>query len=106
MNLIKIFNNPNRWIKNGFAKYKDGTPVPFCYPYGDKPKEPWAMSLYGAIAYYTEPDSDTRNKVMSRLSQAIERYTGKNMFVAEFNDLPDTSFEDLTKVLQIYSKLQ
>lgn len=105
MNLLKIFNNPNRWIKHAYAKYKDGTNVPFSYPYGDKPKEPYSLSLYGAVAYYTEPDSDSRSKIMNRLSQAIERYTGKSMFVAEFNDKPDTSFEDLLQVLKIYSKL-
>jgi hypothetical protein len=106
MNLIKIFTNQNRWLKNARAKYKDGSDVPFSYLYGDKPKEPWSFSLHGAVSYYTEPESDARNKTMKKLSKAIERHTGRNMFVAEFNDSPDTSFEDLMTVLKIYNKIQ
>jgi hypothetical protein len=104
MNLIKIFNNSNRWLKGARAKYKDGSDVPFTYPYGDKPKEPWAFSLQGAVTYYSEAESDSRNKVMSKLSNAIEKYKGRRMFVAEFNDSPDTSFDDLINVLKIYGK--
>jgi len=105
MNLIKIFTNQNRWIKNGMAKYRDGTNVPYTHPYGMKIKEPWFFSLQGAVSFYTDPETDSRNKVMNKLSKAISLYTGRPMFVAQFNDNPDTSFEDLVNVLKIYNKL-
>lgn len=106
MNLIRIFTNSNRWIKNGRARYKDGTDVPFTSRYGEKLKEPWFFSLHGAVSFYTTQETDSRDKVMHRLSKAIAQYTGKSMYVAEFNDSMDTSFDDLMAVLRIYNKLQ
>lgn len=106
MNLTKIFVNQNRWLKDGFAENKDGTKYSFTRLWKDNPPEPYKFSLHGAVAYFTEPESGSRQKAMERLSQAIERYTGKNMYVAEFNNSPDTSFEDLTNVIKIYNSLR
>jgi len=106
MNLIKIFVNPNRWLKDGFAQDKNGKSHSFTNLWRDNPPEPYKFSLQGAVAYFTEPESDSRRKVMARLSKAIEKHTGKNMYVAEFNNSPDTSFEDLTKVIQIYNNIR
>lgn len=106
MNLLRLFTNENRWLKNGMAKYKDGSSVPFTYLYNSNIKEPWSFSLQGAVSFYTEPESDSRNKIMAKLSKAIASYTGKQRFVAEFNNDPDTSFQDLISVLKIYNKLQ
>ena len=106
MNLIKIFVNPNRWLREGFATMKDGTPYQYTRQWKETSPEPQAFSLQGAVAYFTEPDSSARQKVMSRLSKAIERHTGKNMYVAEFNNSPSTTFEDLTSVINIYNKIR
>lgn len=106
MNLTKLFVNPNRWIKNGYAQYKDGTRYSFTRPYNEKHAEPYKFSLYGAMCYFTDADSGARQKVAARLSKAIERYTGKNMFIAEFNDNPDTTFEDLSQVIKIYNTIK
>lgn len=106
MNLTRIFTNPNRWIKNARARYKDGSPVPYSSKYGETVKEPWSFSLYGAVSFYTKQETDSRDKVIQRLSKAIERYTGKSMFVAEFNDSLDTSFEDLLNVIKIYNQIR
>jgi len=105
MNLLRIFTNQNRWIKNARARYKDGSLVPFTIKYGEKEKEPWSFSLYGAVSFYASAESETRDRIMAKLSQAIEIYTGKSMYVAEFNDSMDTSFEDLIAVLKIYNKI-
>lgn len=106
MNLTKIFVNSNRWLKNGFAEYKDGRKFQYTGPWKDNPPEPYKFSLQGAIAYFTEQDSGARQKVTARLSKAIERYTGKNLYIAEFNDSPDTSFEDLSQVIKIYNTIR
>lgn len=106
MNLTKIFVNQNRWLKDGFAQYKNGAEYKFTHAWKDNPPEPYKFSLHGAIAYFTEPESGARQKVVERLSRAIERYTGKRMRVAEFNNSPDTSFEDLTNVIKIYSTIR
>lgn len=106
MNLNKIFTNPNRWMKNGRAKYRDGSSVPFCIKYGEKIKEPWSFSLYGAVSFFSDQETDLRSKTMGLLSKAISIYSGRDMFVAEFNDSPDTSFDDITAVIRIYNKLK
>lgn len=106
MNLIKIFVNPNRWLRGGFARMKDGTPYEYTRQWKDNTQEPQAFSLHGAVAYYTEPESGARQKVMARLSKAIEKHTGKSMYVAEFNDSPSTTFEDLTAVIKIYNTIR
>lgn len=106
MNLTKIFVNKNRWLKDGFAENKDGTPFSFTRKWKENSPEPYRFSLHGAVAYFTEPDSGARQKVMDRLSKAIERYTGKSMYVAEFNNSVSTSFEDLTQVIKIYNSIR
>jgi hypothetical protein len=106
MNLNKIFTNKNRWMQNGRALNKDGSNFSFVRKWKEDVKEPICFSLYGAVTYFTEPESQSRSKIISKLSKAIEMYTGKNLFVAEFNDSPDTSFEDIQNVIKIYSRLQ
>jgi hypothetical protein len=106
MNLSKIFTNKNRWHQNGRAINKDGTNFSFTKKWKEDVKEPMSFSLHGAVTYYSEAESQSRSKIMSRLSKAIEIYTGKNLFVAEFNDSPDTSFEDIQNVIKIYNRLQ
>lgn len=106
MNLTKLFINSNRWIKNGYAEYKDGSKYSYTRPYNEKTPEPYKFSLYGAVCYFTEPDSGARQKVAARLSKAIERYTGKSLYIAEFNDNPATTFEDLSNVIKIYNNIK
>lgn len=105
MNLLRIFVNQNRWIKNGFARHKDGTPVEFEFPAGSNPKDPWFFSLHGAVAWYTEP-GQIRQRLMDRLREAVAVHTGRNMYVAEFNNHPDTKFEDIIEVVKIASKVR
>src|SRR5688500_4651227 len=103
MNLTKIFLTPQRWIKGTSAINKDGSPVSFTQKWGENPKEPYAFSLQGAVAWHSEPDQ-TRIQIMDRLSSAISAYTGRTHYVAQWNDLPETTFEDLMNVLKIYNK--
>jgi hypothetical protein len=106
MNLNKIFVNSNRWIKDGFARMKDGSAYQYTRQYKDTGPEPYYFSLQGAVCYYTDPDSSARQKVMARLGKAIERHTGKRMYVSEFNNSPDVSFDDLSQVIKIYSTIR
>jgi hypothetical protein len=106
MNLNKIFTNKNKWLQNGRALNKDGSNFSFTRKWKEDVKEPICFSLHGAITYFSEPESQSRSKIMSKLSKAIGLYTGKNFFVAQFNDSPDTSFEDILNVIKIYNKLQ
>jgi hypothetical protein len=81
MNLNKIFTNKNKWLQNGRALNKDGSNFSFTRKWKEDVKEPICFSLHGAVTYFSEPESQSRSKIMSKLSKAIGLYTGKNFFV-------------------------
>lgn len=58
-----------------------------------------SFSLHGAvIKCYSQ---DHRASVLGKLSKAIEQYTGKKKYIAQFNNEPTTSYEDVKAVIQI-----
>lgn len=66
-----------------------------------------AMSLQGALGYYYsfEREPERRNQMMNKLRRAIESVTGKRYYIAEFNNLSTTKFEDIIKVIKLAEKL-
>jgi hypothetical protein len=101
-NLLKFFKFASAWSKKYDALDKDGRPIDLnCFSSSDD--RVYSLSLQGAIAYFFsyEKSPDKRNIEMQKLSKAIEKYTGKKMYVAEFNKREETTHEDILNVLKI-----
>ncbi len=106
MNLSQIFVNERKWTQNAPARDKNGKLITFTAPWDHNTDKNYlriidSWSLYGAVAFFNGAESE----VARRLKKAIERYTGKNLYIAEFNDSIDTSFEDVKKVIKIFNQL-
>jgi hypothetical protein len=99
--LIQFFRTPSTWLQNAMALNTDGELVNL----NEFPSETkiQALSLHGAVAHLFsyEREPERRQKVMDRLSKAIRKHTGKSYFVAEYNNLPTTTFEDIKTILKI-----
>lgn len=113
MKISSLLHREDRWAKNCIAKDKSGKVLPdintFYLQRIDKKGNiyyqefrnddfAYSYSLQGAVIKLY--DLDERENVMHKLSMAIEKYTGKNYYVAQFNNLPDTTFEDIKKVIE------
>lgn len=105
MNIARILYASHRWTKNTAARDKNGNPYPTTVVYNqnaDHNKNIASYSLYGVLVFYAD---GTREQYAKKLSQAIEKYTGKKMYIAEFNDSPSTTYEDILAVCKIMAKL-
>jgi hypothetical protein len=114
MKISSLLHNESRWTQNCIARDKEGKSLKdintFYLQRVDKKGNiyyqefrnedlAYSYSLQGSVIRCY--DIDERENVMHKLSAAIEQYTGKNYYVAQFNDLSDTTFEDIKKVLKI-----
>lgn len=113
MKISSILNQESKWTKNCLGRDKEGKPLAsfdtlYLTKY-DKNNNPYheevhledlavSFSLQGVIAKCSQGE---RESIMKKLSDAIRVYTGKNIYVAQYNDSPDTTFEDITQVLKI-----
>lgn len=106
--LISFFKSKNYWVQNAFAVDKDGNPINLNINTEHEETRIYAMSLHGAIAYLFsfEREGDRRIQVMNRISKAIAIYKKKNMYIAEFNNSEQTSFEDIQAVLKIANEIR
>jgi hypothetical protein len=99
--LLNFFKSPIYWRKNCMAVDKNGVELNLnCFT---QDSQVYAMSLQGAIAYLFsfEKEPEKRYSVMNKISKAIVVYTKKNLFIAEFNNRPETTFQDIVNVLKI-----
>jgi hypothetical protein len=71
--------------------YENGHTVDPC-------KEAVAYSLYGAITHLYNQDS--QNEAFQKIGNAIREYTGAKIYLAEWNDLPSTTYKDVMHVLK------
>lgn len=106
MRLASFFSYPSIWTKGAAARDKKGNPYnlnEFRKKDFDDGNRLESFSLYGAIAflYSHEKEPESREKNLQKLKAAIRKYSGKNYSVAEFNDHPETTFEDIKNVLKI-----
>lgn len=103
--LIQFFRIKSYWVQNVMAVDSDGNVINL-NEFTPEIKV-HACSLQGAVAYlYSyEKESERRQKILEKLSKAIRKYTGKSYFVAEYNNLPTTTFEDIQKVLKIAEQI-
>jgi hypothetical protein len=114
MKLSSLLNRENRWTQHCLGRDKNGNALKSLDTYFvakfDKNGKIFyqefkqdelavSYSLYGAVVKCC-PLDDHEN-TMHKLSEAIRRYTGKNLWVAQFNDGLDTKFEDIKAVLKI-----
>lgn len=89
---LAITKNGKKLFNLNIHHFEDGHTV-------DPTKECNAYSLYGAITHLYNGNSQA--EIFSKLSKAIREYTGTSIRVADFNDSPATTYEDVKKVLTI-----
>lgn len=93
-----LISSPRRWTKNAFFRDKNGHAID---PNGQRYVE-WenllkdidSMSLYGAIllSYDTEA-------ARQQICEKIRKHIGAYKYIAEFNDAPETTYQDLKTIL-------
>jgi len=110
MRLSKIFRKKEFWTKNcacrdefGYSVNINETPID-SERSSEFVKKIKSWSLYGAVAFHYSYPSNKRYHIMDKLKHAIQRVTGKQMTVPEFNDSPTTTFEQIQKVIKIAEK--
>lgn len=110
MRLSNFFKSSSTWSKTADAVDTDGNIVPLsAFPsrYFEEGVKLKSLSLQGAVAYFFsyEREPESRMRILDKLKKAIEIHTGKNMYVAQFNNHHDTTFDDVKKVISIAEKL-
>jgi hypothetical protein len=105
MKLSKLLYKESRWTKGCLGRTKDGTPINSLdirhrdgHEY-DPSREIESYSLYGAIIHLFEGDG--RQEVILKVGNAVRQYSGRKIWLAQWNDDPMTSFEDVKAVLEI-----
>ena len=105
MKINQLYSKENKWTQHVIARDKDGKSVPSLdIKYSsngqvlDYGKNAVAFSLYGAICRCY--DYDSHEYVADKLRRAIQAVTGKNFAIAEFNNLEQTTFADVKKVVE------
>lgn len=107
MKLSNFFKTQNSWTKKTSARNIDGQSINLNLYHPDISKEREtrveSLSLYGALAFFfsQEKEPERREREAMKLKKAISLYTGKNFYIAEFNDLNNTSFEDIKNVIKL-----
>lgn len=106
MKISKLIYSEKKWTKNCLGETVDGKKIHSFDKYishdgkvFDPSERVSKFSLYGAIVRLYDPDS--RDTVLEKLRSAIKAYTGKNYYIAEFNNATDTKYFDIKKVLEI-----
>ena len=113
MKISALLSKEDKWTQNCLGRDKDGNPLYHFnttyttrydkdgkisyqeFHYEDLAK---SFSLYGAVAKCYSADS--RQGALEKLHRAIQRITGREQFIATFNDNPDTSFEAVRSVVR------
>ena len=108
MKINGLLTHEDRWTQNCIARDKQGNALKdintfysqrvdkkgnIFYQEFRNEDSAYSFSLQGAVIKCYEPDS--RDQVMDKLRDAITRHTRKAYWVAQFNDLPDTTFDDV-----------
>lgn len=114
MKISNLINREAKWTKDCLARDKQGRVLRSldCFYLAKFDKDgkiyyqefkqdelAYSYSLQGAVTKCYSIDD--HENVMSKLSAAILKHTGKNIYVARFNDDQDTKFEDVKAVLKI-----
>lgn len=106
MKISKLLYREDKWAKNCMAVKKDGTKIynlnVVHFPNGtyiDPSKDCVAYSLYGAISHLYS--NEGQQEVATKLGDAVRQYTKSKIWLAEFNNKPETTFEDIKNVLKI-----
>jgi hypothetical protein len=104
MRLSQLLYREDKWAKNCMAVKKDGTKLydlnVYHLPNGeqiDPSKDCVAYSLYGAIAHLYS--NDGQQDVTTKLGNAVREYCKCKIWLSEFNNKPETTFQDIKKVL-------
>lgn len=106
MKISNLLYREDRWIKGALAKSKDGTMLQNLNIYhfdGGKEIDPSvqcvAYSLQGAIVRLYSGDS--QGDMFIRLGNIVRNYFGQKVYLAQWNDDPATSFQDVKNVLKL-----
>jgi hypothetical protein len=105
MRISRLLYREDKWCKGCMGITKNGIHLQQLnivhYENGhtlDPSKEIVAYSLYGAITHLY--NQDTQNEIFQKVGNAIREYTGVKIYLAEWNDLPTTTYKDVMAVLR------
>lgn len=114
MKISELLNTENKWTKGCLGRDKDGNPLQnfdtmfsskfdnkgnIYYEEKNNADEAKSFSLYGAII--KSQGIDSRETTLDKLRKAILKHTGKNSYIAVFNDCEETKYSDVKEVLRI-----
>lgn len=105
MKLSKFFHNESKWTKGCLGRDKEGRAINsfnIIHRDGreiDLGKDAVSFSLYGAVARLYSGDG--QSDVILKLGDAARAYTGRKVWLAEFNDSSETTFADIQAVLEL-----
>lgn len=110
MTIGQVISKKSQWTQGTDARDKNGNPInvrSFDFFNPPRLKDIASFSLQGAVSFLYSSDRfmDKRLDVMRKLRKAIRQYTGKDLYVAAFNDSHTTTFEDVQAVLKIFKKI-
>lgn len=95
MKIQELLDSPEKWIKGNHARDNYNNPIHSQSPYACK----WCLVGAFVVCY---PKLYIDNTLFSKLSKVIRDYSGlHNVGIAEFNDLPTTTFADIRKVIEL-----
>lgn len=105
MKISRLLYNEAKWTKGCLGRTKEGKAVnnfDIIHKDGhelDPTRNVESYSLYGAIAklYNGEGQSD----IAFKLGDVIRKYKGQRIYLAQFNDDPTTTYEDIMEILKI-----
>jgi len=105
MKLSKLLYSDKKWAQHCLGRTKDGIPVnslDVIHRDGrefDPSRDLEAFSLYGAIIHLY--GGDGQSEVFAKLGDAIRKYSGRKVYLAQWNDEATTTFSDVKAVLEI-----
>jgi hypothetical protein len=107
MRLSSFFKTSSKWTQNAMARNIHGKPINLNEYHPDITKDRDSrveqLSLQGALAFFfsQEREPERREQELMKFRRAIAKYTGQNLYVAEFNNREETTFEDIKAVIKI-----
>jgi hypothetical protein len=89
----ELIDSPEKWTKGEYARDASGKSIDF------SSNDAQCFCLRGAI-YRLGDDNDECRQNLHNLSRAVARLYPQFWGVTSFNDHPETTFEDVQKVLK------
>jgi hypothetical protein len=105
MKISRLLLNESKWTKGCLGRDKNGNPINsfnILHCDGkevDLGKDAVSFSLYGAVVRLYQGDGQA--EVFLKLGEAVRRYSGRKIWLAQWNDEQETTFADIQAVLEL-----